>query len=71
MNGVMNKTQFTVKRYRDKIKTEKKQIQVNIKMLKENGFKKQSNRKWIKGDTKQHEIINKRGISIDRKHIEF
>ena len=58
MNGVMNRTQLTVKRYRDKITTEKKQIQVNIKMLKENGLKKQSIRKWIKEDTKQHEIIN-------------
>ena len=34
MNGVMHKTQFAIKRFRDKIEAEKKQIQLNEKMLK-------------------------------------
>ena len=41
MNGVQNKTPFAMKRYRDKIKVEKKQTQLIKKMLQKNGFKKE------------------------------
>ena len=47
MNGVMNETQFAMKKYRAKMKTEKKQIQLNKKMSKNKGIKKQK-KKTIK-----------------------
>ena len=63
MNGVMNKTQFAMKSYRDKITAEKKQNQLKKKMLKKNGTKnekKQSNRKRIEKYIGQHEINKKK-----------
>ena len=42
MDCMMKKTRFALKRYRDKIKTEKKQNQLNKKMLKK-WNKKQKN----------------------------
>ena len=40
MDGFLNKTRFSMKRYRHK-KTKKEQIQLNKKILQKNGIKKQ------------------------------
>ena len=59
MNGVTNKTHFSMKRYRDKIKAEKKEIQLNEKNVEEEWNEKKTKNCQIEKELKkilQHEI---------------
>ena len=63
MDSVMNKTQFAMKRCRDEVKAEKKQLHVSKKMSKKMGVrrgKKQSNTKRFAEDLRQHKTILKK-----------
>ena len=54
MDDVINKTQFATKRYRAKIKVEKKQIQLNKKMLKKNEIKKKQKNNQIENNWRRY-----------------
>ena len=70
MKIVMHKTQFALKRHRDKIKAEKKQIQLNKRNFKKD-WKKQWNRKRIEEEIRQHEAERKREFKNKTKQKEI
>ena len=72
MDGIMNKILFAMKRYKDKMETEKKQIQTNKENVKKEWNKKLeklSNRKRIEEDIRQHELNRKREFKNKTKII--
>ena len=70
MKSVMNKTQFALKRHREKIKAEKKQIQLNNRYFKKD-WKKQWDGKRIEEEIRQHEANRKREFKNKRKQKEI
>ena len=71
MDGIMNKPRFAMERFKQKMKTEKKQIQSNRSTIKKERNKKQKklSKKGIEEVMRQHEINKKRELKIKRKKM--